>query len=355
MIETITINTSLAGKSRIQELDLDNIQFGKLYSDHMFVADYRQGQWTKCRIEAYEKMQLSPAISVLHYGQSVFEGLKAYASENGEVMVFRPHDNFHRMNRSAVRMCMPELPEEVFMGGLMELLKLDKAWVPRKEGTSLYIRPFMFATDEFIGVRPSDTYRFIIFTSPAGTYYSEPVHVKVEKYYSRAFPGGTGGAKAAGNYGASLYPAKMAQQQGYHQLIWTDGLEHKYIEEAGTMNIALVMDNKIVTSPAGETILDGITRNSVLQLARDWGYEVEERRITVDEMIKAINDGTLQEAFGTGTAATIAPIALINNEGKDYRLPAIKETAFSAKVLKALTDIKTGKAKDPHQWNVKVP
>ena len=354
MIETLSINTSLTDHSRIQELDQDNIQFGKLYSDHMFVADYKDGQWTDCRIEPYERMQFTPAISVLHYGQAIFEGLKAYAAVDGGVLVFRPHDNFLRMNKSAVRMCMPELPEEVFIGGLLELLKIDKAWVPRSPGSSLYIRPFMFATDEYIGVRASDSYRFVIFTSPAGMYYSEPVNMKVEKQYSRAFPGGTGAAKAAGNYAASLYPALQAQKQGYHQLIWTDGVEHKYIEEAGTMNIMFVIDNKVITSPTSDTILSGVTRRSVLRLAKDWGYEVEERRISVDEVVTALEEGRLQEAFGTGTAATIAPIALINNDGRDYSLPAVTDENFSNKVLRALNDIKTGKVEDVHGWNVKV-
>ena len=355
MIETFAINTSLATTSRVQELDQNNIQFGKLYSDHMFVADFRDGQWLDCRIEPYQRMQISPAVSVLHYGQSIFEGLKAYAAHDGGVLVFRPHDNFLRMNESAVRMCMPELPEEVFMGGLLELLKVDKDWVPTQPDTSLYIRPFMFATDEYIGVRPSDSYRFMIFTSPAGAYYAEPVHVKVEKHFSRAFPGGTGAAKAAGNYAASLYPAMQAQSEGYHQLIWTDGVEHKYIEEAGTMNIMFVLNNKVVTSPAGGTILSGITRRSVLQLAEDWGYEVEERPVTVDEILQGVEEGVLQEAFGTGTAATIAHIALIHNDGKDYHLPAVETRKFSNRVLAALNDIKTGRAEDIHNWNVKVP
>ncbi len=354
MIDTISINTSLADASRISELDQNNIQFGKLYADHMFVADYRHGQWTDCRIVPYQRMELSPAVSVLHYGQAIFEGLKAYAGQNGEVLIFRPHDNQRRLNASAIRMCMPELPEEIFMGGLRELLKVDKAWVPTNEGTSLYIRPFMFATDEYIGVKASDTYRFMIFTSPAGAYYSEPVRMKVEHHYSRAFPGGTGAAKAAGNYAASLYPALQAQQQGFHQLIWTDGIEHKYIEEAGTMNIMFRIDNKIITSPTGDTILAGITRDSVLTLGRDWGYQVEERRISVEEVLSAIETGTLTEAFGTGTAATIAHIAHISCEGKDYPLPQVTENNFSVKVLNTLNDIKTGKTEDVYSWNVRI-
>ncbi len=354
MIETVAIKKTLVSKSKLSELNLDDIQFGSTYADHMFVADYRDGVWIDCRIVPFDSFSMSPAMSVLHYCQSIFEGLKAYAGPNGEVLVFRPVDNFLRMNESAARMCIPELPEEVFMGGLLELLKTDKQWVPTKEGTSLYIRPFIFATDEFIGVRPSKTYRFIIFTSPAGGYYSEPVRVKVEKYYSRAFPGGTGAAKAGGNYAASLYPAKLAQEAGYHQLIWTDGLTHKFIEEAGTMNIMFVIGDRILTSKVGETVLNGITRRSVLHLAREWGYTVEERDVSVSEIMNAIENGTLDEAFGTGTAATIAHIATINNDGRDYELPSVENRKFSNRVLKELNDIKTGRIEDRFNWNLKV-
>jgi branched-chain amino acid aminotransferase len=356
MIDTLTIKKSLVSQSRLSELDMNDIQFGSFYSDHMFVADYRDGSWTDCRIVPFDSFKVSPAMSVLHYGQSVFEGLKAYAGSNGEVLVFRAIDNYLRINQSAARMCIPALPEEIFMGGLQELLKTDRAWVPTDEGTSLYIRPFIFATDEFIGVRPSDTYKFIIFTSPAGAYYSEPVKVKVEKYFSRAFPGGTGAAKAAGNYAASLYPAKLAQQEGYHQLMWTDGLTHQYIEESGTMNIMFVVGDKLITSKGGETVLDGITRKSVLQLAREWGYKVEERNVSVAEIIKAIENGSLTEAFGTGTAATIAQIAVISNDGQDYILPAIEGEGrkFSNRVLKELNDIKTGRIEDRYNWNIAI-
>ena len=354
MIETLTIKKTLVSNSKLSELNLDGIQFGSTYSDHMFLADYRDGAWNDCRIEPFESFSVSPAMSVLHYSQSIFEGLKAYAGPNGEVLVFRPVDNFLRMNESAVRMCIPELPEEVFMGGLLELLKTDKQWVPNDEGTSLYIRPFVIATDDFIGVRPSNNYRFMIFTSPAGVYYSEPVKVKIEKYYSRAFPGGTGAAKAGGNYAASLYPAKLAQEAGYHQLIWTDGLTHKFIEEAGTMNIMFVIGDRILTSKVGETVLNGITRRSVLHLAREWGYTVEERDVSVREIIEAIENGSLNEAFGTGTAATIAHIAVINNEGTDYELPEIESRKFSNRVLKELSDIKTGRIEDRFNWNMKV-
>ncbi len=238
------------------------------------------GKWQDARITPFADMKMSPANSALHYGQSIFEGLKAFRSESEDkILIFRPEENCKRLNRSAKRMCMPEIPEELFMEGLSQLVDLDRKWVPNKEDSSLYVRPFMFATDEYIGVRPSETYRFIIFTSPVGSYYSEPVKVKIETHYTRAVSGGTGAAKTAGNYAASLYPAKLAQEQGYHQLIWTDGKEHKYIEEAGTMNIMFVIGNKLRTAPLTDTILPGITRASVLQMAKDWGLDVQEKPV----------------------------------------------------------------------------
>jgi branched-chain amino acid aminotransferase len=280
--------------------------------------------------------------------------MKAYKNEAGEVLIFRPKANFERLNKSAERMCIPQLPEDVFMSGLTELLKIDQAWVPETPNTALYIRPFIFATDEFIGIRPSDTYKFIIFTCPVGSYYTEPVRVKIETRYSRAVEGGTGAAKAAGNYAASLYPARQAQMQGYHQLVWTDARTHEYIEESGTMNIMLLIGDTLITSPTGDTILSGITRNSVLTLAREWGYKVEERKISVKEVVEAIEKGTLKEAFGTGTAATIAHIALINHQEIDYTLPPLEDRTFSNRVLEELDNIKTGRSEDKWDWVYKV-
>jgi branched-chain amino acid aminotransferase len=258
------------------------------------------------------------------------------------------------MIASAERMCIPPPTEEMFMGGLLELLNLDKEWVPHVENTSLYIRPYMFATDEYIGIRPSDNYSFIIFSCPVGAYYTAPVRVKIETKFSRAVAGGTGAAKAAGNYAGSLYPMVQAQKEGYNQLIYTDGQQHKYLEEAGTMNIMFVIDNKLFTAPAGITILKGITRDSVLTLARDWGYPVEERKLSVDELIEALENNRVQEAFGTGTAATIAPIAAIGYEGKDYELPPVETRVFSNKVLKELEDIKHGRIEDTRGWILKL-
>jgi branched-chain amino acid aminotransferase len=350
MVDTLSIDITRTRQSRITEVDFANIPFGRVFSDHMFVADYDGTAWTNLRILPYQPLQLSPANSALHYGQSVFEGMKAYKNKEGEVVIFRPLDNFNRLNRSAERMCMPPLSEEVFMSGLSELLKLDSQWVPEGENTALYIRPFIFATDDYIGIRPSDTYTFMIFTCPVGAYYSEPVRVRIETHYSRATEGGTGAAKAAGNYAASLYPARQAQKKGYHQLVWTDSKTHEYIEESGTMNIMFIIDEKLITTPLSDTILAGITRNSVLTLAREWGYPVEERRISVKEVIAAAKEGRLQEAFGTGTAATIAQIIQIGHQEQDYMLPPVAERAFSNRVFTALNDIKSGTAEDRWGW-----
>jgi len=350
MIEALDIQINRTPASRIKEVNFENIQFGKHYSDHMFVADYADGEWKDLRIVPYENLSLSPATAAIHYGQSIFEGMKAHKGPQGDALLFRPQKNHERMNRSAERMCMPTLPEEIFMGGLTQLIGLDADWIPEKPGTSLYVRPFMFATDAYIGVRPSNTYRFMIFTSPAGGYYAEPVRIKVETQYSRAAQGGTGFAKACGNYAGSLYPAKLAQEQGYHQLLWTDAYRHEYIEESGTMNIMFVINNKLITSPLGDTILEGVTRDSVIHVAKEWGVEVEERPITVKEVIDALKDGTLNEAFGTGTAVTVAHVAAIGFEGVDYEIPKPSEQSFSVRVLEALENIKRGNAEDKYGW-----
>ena len=354
MAEALNIKINKIPESRIKEVDFSNIPFGKVYSDHMFVADYEGGEWKNFRISPYAPLQLSPANATLHYGQSVFEGMKAYKNKAGEVLIFRPNANYQRLNKSAERMCIPQVSEELFMTGLTELIKLDKDWVPNLPNTSLYIRPFIFAADDYIGIRPSDTYKFMIFTCPVGSYYSEPVKVKIEKNYSRAASGGTGAAKAAGNYAGSLFPAMQAHKLGYHQLIWTDALTHQYIEESGTMNVMFLIGDTLLTSPAGDTILAGITRDSVLTLAREWGYQVEERKVKVKEVVDAIENGTLKEAFGTGTAATIAHIATIGHEGKDYDLPAVEGREFSNRVFKALDELKTGVTEDKHNWVYKL-
>ena len=350
MIETLDIQITENLDSQFSDVDFDNIAFARIYSDHMFMADYQESEWQDFRILPYGYLRLSPANTTIHYGQSIFEGLKAYRSTSGEVLIFRPQDNFKRMNRSAERMCMPAVPEELFMGALDELIRFDSRWVPDRPGTSLYIRPFMFATDEYIGIRPSSNYKFMIITCPVGAYYSAPVKVKIETEFTRAARGGTGAAKAAGNYAGSLYPAKLAQDQGYHQLVWTDGTEHKYIEESGTMNIMFVIGDTLITPALSDSILAGITRDSVLTIARDWGMNVEERQVSVEEVGQALKDGTMKEAFGAGTAATIANIELIGYEGEDYYLPPIEEREFSQRMLKELNDIKTGVIEDRFNW-----
>jgi branched-chain amino acid aminotransferase len=352
MLQTaLRIDLQKTSKSRLSELDLKNLQFGKYFSDHMFVADFIDGEWKTASIMPYGKMELSPSTSAFHYGQAIFEGMKAYRSESGDaVHLFRPEANWRRMNISAERMAMPIVPEDLFMEGVSKLISLDKNWVPSDTGTSLYIRPFMISTDEYIGVKPSDSYKFIIITSPVGAYYNAPVRVLVETNYIRAVEGGIGFVKAAGNYGRSLFPTRLAQQRGYHQIIWTDARNHRFLEESGTMNAMFMIDDILITPPLGDTILAGITRDSVLTLARDWGYRVQERKISIDEIIDAHKKKTLQEAFGTGTAATIAHMSTIGFEGKDYELPPVEERIFSNRVALELEGIKKGRLEDRHNW-----
>lgn len=354
MIDTLNIKTEKIAKSKVAEVDFNNIQFGKVYSDHQFVADYVDGEWKDFRIEPYKTLEISPASPSLHYGISIFEGLKAYKNDKGEVQIFRADKNFERMNISAERMCMPQIPEEVFFDGLNALLEADSSWVPDVPGTSLYIRPFLFSNDDYIGIRPSQNFKFMIITCPVGAYYSKPVKVKIEDHFVRAVEGGSGYCKTGCNYGPAIYPAKLAQEAGYDQLIWTDGKEHKYIEESGTMNIMFVINGKLITPELGDTILNGITRNSVLTLAKDWGLEVEERKVEVAEIIAAAKDGSLQEAFGAGTAATIAQIELIAYDGVDYTLPPVEGREFSNKVLKTLDNIKLGIEEDKFGWISKI-
>ena len=354
MIDVFPIRTQPTTAPRLAEQDFDHLEFGKAFSDHMFVVDYRDGEWQDAQILPYGDITVSPANSALHYGQAIFEGMKAYHQADGSVALFRPLDNWNRFNKSAERMCMPTIPEELFMQGLRELIRLDAGWVPTFAGSSLYIRPFMFATDGFIGVRPSEAYRFVIFTCPVGLYYNKPLRVRFEQKYVRSAEGGAGFAKNAGNYGAAMYPTKLAQQDGYNQLIWTDASEHQYVEESGTMNAIFVIDGRVITPALSTSILDGVTRRSVLALARDMGLTVEERKVSSREIIAALENGTLEEAFGAGTAATIAPMAVIGYEGHDHELPIAGPNAFSKRVGAALDAIRTGQVADPHGWMVAV-
>ena len=354
MTAAIDINITKVITSKINEISLENIPFGKYFTDHMLEADYQDGEWKNVEIKPYQPLLLEPSIAALHYGQAIFEGMKAYRSKQGEVLVFRPEENMKRFNKSAVRMCMPEVPEEIFLGGLKQLIQLDNAWVPEKDGCSLYIRPFMFATDEYVGVSPSTTYKFIIFNCPVGSYYSKPLRVRVETEYIRSAKGGVGFAKNAGNYGSSLFATQKAMQAGYDQIIWTDAATHQYVEEAGTMNLMFMVGGSLVTAPTGDTILDGVTRKSVIQIAKDWGIDVQERQLSVKELVSGILDGSVTEAFGAGTAAVIAPIQTIGFEGKDYQLPDKKESDFSSKVFTEINQIRLGEIEDSRGWVWKV-
>lgn len=352
--ETTTFEIRKTTQSRIAEVDFSNLVFGRSFSDHMLVAKYENGQWGKTEIVPYGNLSLSPATAALHYGQTIFEGMKAYKNDEGEVLLFRPFDNWKRFNLSAQRMCMPTVPEEIFIGGLQELIRLDSDWVPTGAGQSLYIRPYMFSADEYIGVKPSDSYYLIIFTCPVGNYYSKPVKVRVETEYIRAAEGGVGAAKCGGNYGGSLYPAKLAQQDGYDQLIWTDAKEHKYIEESGTMNIMFVIDGKLVTPAVSSSILDGVTRKSIVAVAEYWNIPVEERRVSVVEIMDAVKAGKLDAAFGAGTAAVVSPFSHISFEGVDYALPELNDASFPVRVKEFLEKLRTGKTEDIFGWTLKV-
>ena len=340
--------------SRLATTDLQDIKFGRVFSDHMFVMDYADGAWQEPVIIPFADLQMSPAALVLHYSQTIFEGLKAYRSADGTVGIFRPKDNIARMNRSAARMCMPQIPEDLFLDALTTLVAEDRNWLPEGDGAALYIRPFMFASDEYIGVKPSDGYRFIIFTCPVRGYYSEPVRVKIETTYSRAFPGGTGEAKCGGNYAGGLYPAKLGQDAGYHQLIWTDGLTHKYIEESGTMNIFFNIEGTLVTPALDGTILRGVTRDSIIRIAKDEGFPVEERRVSVEEIITAAREKRLVSAFGAGTAATIAHIASIAHGDEVFELPSVSERKIAERIGTVLDGIRRGHLTDKYGWVVSV-
>jgi len=349
--ETLDLKITKAATSKLAQVDFDNLPFGKTFSDHMLTADYADGEWKNFEIVPYGDISLSPAISSIHYGQSFFEGLKAYRNDDGKITIFRPDKNAIRFNKSAERLCMPTLPEEIFVQCLAAVVDIDRDWVPGKENCTLYIRPFMFATDPYLGVTPASTYKFMVILGPSGLYFSKNLRVKIETEYTRAAEGGFGYAKAAGNYGGGMLPTKKANEQGFDQLIWTDAKSHEYIEEMGAANIAFVIDGKLITPSTRDTILNGVTRDSVLQLARDFGMEVEERRVSVAEVLTAIENGTCTDAFGIGTAATLAQIAEIGHEGKDYILPNPTDSLFAAKMRKALDDIKYGRVKDIRGWN----
>jgi branched-chain amino acid aminotransferase len=347
---TFPISIEKTQHSRLATIDFNNIPFGKIFSDHMLVATYEEGQWQTVQIMPYGRIEMAPSLSALHYGQAIFEGMKAYKNPLGKPLLFRPDANYQRLNKSAERLCMPGVPEEIFIDGLKQLIKLDADWIPEKDDSVLYIRPIYFATDESIGLKPSSSYKFIIITCPVGSYYSEPVRLMVTQKYVRACEGGTGAAKVAGNYAASLLADKEAKSKGYDNVIWLDAIHHKYIEECGTMNLAFVIDDRVVTPQLTGTILPGITRDSVLTLFRSMGITVEERLISIDEIATAYHQGRLKEAFGMGTAATIAHISTINYQGEEMTLPPISQREYGNTVYQTLKGIKTGQCDDSQGW-----
>jgi branched-chain amino acid aminotransferase len=353
--DTINVKVNLTSNSKITQVDWENLPFGKVFSDHMLVMEYKDGQWNVPEIMPFGEISFHPATSAIHYGQSIFEGLKAYKNAAKEVRIFRPDMNAKRFIESCERMCMPTIPEQLFVECVRKLVEVDQNWIPNREGYSLYIRPFMFATDEFVGIRPSESYKFIVFTCPVGAYYSEPVRVKIEEYYTRAAEGGVGRAKAAGNYGASLFPAKKAQAMGFHQLLWTDAKSHEFIEESGTMNIMFIINDVLVTpSEDSDTILRGITKRSVVEVAQSWGIKVEERKVTVKEIVEGIKNGSVTECFGAGTAATIAHIVKMGYKEDVLDINPIENRPFSLRMSQFLDDLKSGKEEDTFGWTLKV-
>lgn len=347
-------STETTYKSRIKEVDFDNLGFGTYVSDHMLLANFAKNKWNNAEILPFSSLTLAPTALALHYGQTVFEGIKAFRHQSGKISIFRLDRHFQRFNKSLDRFCMPQVSFELFCDGLKNLIDVDRAWVPDRDGASLYIRPFMIATEERFGVKISEEYKFIIFTGPVGSYYSKPLRVKVEDKYMRASKGGTGFAKCGGNYGASFYPAQKAREEGFDQVLWTDGTDQFNIEESGTMNIMFVIDGKVVTPATSDTILDGVTRDSIITLAKDMGYEVEARKISAYELVENHSKNKLQEAFGVGTAATASPIASIGFLGKDYKLPEYSTNSFCNKAKKLLTEIRLGQASDKYGWNTLV-
>lgn len=354
MIAAMDIRTRKAERSKLQEMSLENLPFGKYFSDHMLEADFEGGEWKNVEIKPYQPMLLYPSVAAIHYGQAIFEGIKAYKDREGNAYIFRPQDNYKRFNISAERMQMPEVPEDIFMEGMKQLVALDKNWIPSKEDHSLYIRPFMFASDEVIGVRPSDTYKFMIILSPTGPYYSAPMRIYVEEKYVRAVPGGVGYAKAAGNYGAAMYATAEAKKKGYDQVLWMDAFEHKYVQECGTMNVFFIIGNTAITPDLEQgTILDGVTRQSSITLLKEMGFTVEERPLSIDDIIEAYKAGLLYEVFGTGTAATISMIKELRY--KDFSMHFDVEKWKTAPMLKKwLTDIREGRREDKYNWMFKI-
>lgn len=342
--------------SKLDQTDFNNLGFGKYYSDHMLICDYRNGEWEKPVIKPYGPMQLDPASKIFHYGQSIFEGMKAFKNQEGQVCLFRPNQNFKRFNKSCIRMCMPEFPKEYFFGALDILMNLDKQWIVPKDGYSLYIRPFAIGIENQVAAAPSTEYRVAIICCPVKAYYSNSdvgLKVMIQDKFSRSADGGVGFVKAGGNYGSSFYPTKLAKEKGYQQVIWTDSNSHEYMEEAGTMNVFFRIGDTLITAPTNDRILDGVTRKSIIQLAKDHNIDIEVRRIQVQEVLKAAKENNLKEIFGSGTAATVVKFMGFGYKDLFHELPKINDE-YGAKLKKALQDIQYNRAEDKHNWLLKI-
>jgi branched-chain amino acid aminotransferase len=340
-------------KSKISEVDFNNLTFGKNFTDHMFECDYENEKWQTPQIVPYHPLTLDPSAKVFHYGQAVFEGMKAYKDDNDDVWLFRPDQNQERINKSAERLDMPAFPKDLFFEGLNELLKLDKDWVKKGQDNALYIRPFIIATELCVSASTSNQYKFMIICSPVQSYYSGEVRVVFADKYSRSANGGVGAAKAAGNYAGSFYPTKLANQQGFQQVVWTDSCSHEFLEEAGVMNVFFRVNDTLLTAPVSERILDGVTRKSIIQFCEDKGIKVDVRPVRVAEIVEAARNGELLEMFGAGTAAVVSPIRAFSNKGENFELPVV-ENSFAAIIKKGITDIQRKKAEDKFNWTYKV-
>lgn len=347
------IEITRAKTSKLKDIDFDNLKFGSVFSDHMLECNFKDGAWQTPKIVPYQPITLDPSAKIFHYGQSVFEGMKAYKDTDENVFLFRPLDNFKRLNISSKRLSIPELPENYFMDGLKTLLQVDGDWIPKQEGSSLYIRPFVFASGNGFHASPADAYKFIICTAPSGAYFSGKVKVLIEETYSRSANGGVGFAKAGGNYAGQFYPTQLAIEKGYQQVIWTDDNTHEFIEEAGAMNIFVRINDTLITAPTSDRILDGITRKSIITIAEEKGIPVEVRKITVKEVVEAAKNGSLKEMFGAGTAAVISPIAGFGYKNEDFDLPELNDT-YASYLKQRITDIQTNKSEDPFGWRVKL-
>ena len=352
-IMTNEIDVVRVEKSRIKDVDFDNIDFGREFTDHMFSCDFIDGEWQTPKIMPYQALTLDPSARVFHYGQAVFEGMKAFKDDTDDVWLFRPEDNFNRINISAARLAIPEFPKDYFLNGLKALIHLEKAWVKKGDGNALYIRPFVIATEPAISAAPANEYKFMIICSPVKAYYKGKLSVLFAEKFSRSADGGVGFAKAAGNYAAQFYPTNLANEKGLQQIIWTDANTHEYLEEAGTMNIFFRINNTLVTAPTSDRILDGITRKSLIQLAKDNNIDVEIRRVSVKEIKAAAIDGSLKEIFGSGTAAVVSPISAFEHAEVMYEIPE-KEDAYATFFKRKLMDIQYNKAEDQHGWRYKI-